>query len=69
MVKKPDLKRVAFEALIHEVKARKLACEDKGGRIVLEFNTTGKQRKLIGQLDELFDPDKEVFVVIAEKPE
>jgi len=62
-------KRVAFAALIHEVKARKLACEDKGGRIILDFNTTGKQRTLIGELDELFEPNKEVFVVVMEKPE
>ena len=59
-------RRVAFRAEIKKVETRKLGSEDKGGRIVLEFNIY-KDDNLIGQLDALFEPQKEVFVVIAEK--
>lgn len=62
-----SVKRVAFAAEMKKLEVKHLGSCDKGGRLVLDFNIPDE--KLIGDLNALFRPDKEVFVVVMEKPE
>lgn len=63
---KADPPKVAFAALIREVKTKIDAAGDKIGRLVVEFRTEGD---VIAELDKLHKPDTSVWVVVMEKPE
>lgn len=59
-------KRVAFAAIIREVKMRIDASGDKIGRLVVEFRPEGDT---VSDLDKLHQPDSTVYIVVMEKPE
>ena len=58
------MKKVAFEALIKEVKALSLVSGDKSARITLQVDSPSDD--LMKSLMELHKPDKLVAVGIAE---
>ena len=58
--------KVAFEAMIREVKNKSLVSGDKSTRIVLEFDSDRKL-DVLNALNELQVADKTVFVVITDR--
>lgn len=60
--------KVAFEAMIKEIKNKSLVSGDKATRIVLEFDSNEKL-DILNNLNELHKPDDLVTVVIMDKKE
>ena len=60
--------RVAFEAMIKEIKNKSLVSGDKATRVILEFDSN-KKLDILNSLNELHQADKDVTVVIMDKEE
>ena len=60
--------KVAFEAMIKEIKNKSLVSGDKATRVVLEFDSN-KKLDILNSLNELHQADKNVTVVIMDKKE
>ena len=60
------MKKIAFEALIKEIKHKSLVSGDKATRVTLEFDSKDKT-KLLNTLNELHIADGYVAVAIAKK--
>lgn len=58
--------KIAFEAIIREVKNKSLVSGDKSTRIILEFESDEKL-DVLNALNELHHADKTVFVVITDR--
>jgi hypothetical protein len=58
------VKKTTFTAIMAKIEVKKLASNDKGGRLTLDFNIYNDQ--LIADLNELMRPETEVAVAIAE---
>jgi len=58
------VKKVAFSAIMAKIEVKKLASNDKGGRLTLDFNIY--DNKVIADLNELMRGDTEIAVCIAE---
>ena len=60
--------KVAFEAMIKEIKNKSLVSGDKATRIVLEFDSNEKL-DVLNNLNELHQADRNITVVIMDKEE
>ena len=60
--------RVAFEAMIKEIKNKSLVSGDKATRVILEFDSN-KKLDVLNSLNELHQADKDITVVIMDKKE
>ena len=59
--------RIAFEAMIKEIKNKSLVSGDKATRIILEFDSDEKL-DVLNSLNELHYADRNVAVVIMDCP-
>lgn len=60
--------KVAFEAMIKEIKNKSLVSGDKATRVVLEFDSNEKL-DVLNNLNELHQADRNITVVIMDKKE
>ena len=60
--------KVAFEALIKQIKNKSLVCGDKSTEVVLQFNSNDKTEEL-NELNRLQRADKLIMAVIMDKGE
>ena len=60
--------KVAFEAMIKEIKNKSLVSGDKATRVILEFDSN-KKLDVLNSLNELHQADKDITVVIMDKKE
>ena len=60
--------KVAFEAMIKEIKNKSLVSGDKATRIVLEFDSNEKL-DILNNLNELHQADRNITVVIMDEKE
>lgn len=60
--------KVAFDAMIKEIKNKSLVSGDKATRVVLEFDSN-KKLDILNSLNELHQADKDITVVIMDKKE
>ena len=58
------MKKTTFTAIMAKIEVKKLASNDKGGRLTLDFNIYDD--KVIADLNGLMKGDSEVAVCIAE---
>ncbi|GAG07995.1 unnamed protein product [marine sediment metagenome] len=60
--------KVAFEAMIKEIKNKSLVSGDKATRVILEFDSD-KKLDVLNSLNELHQADQNVFVVLMDEIE
>jgi len=60
--------KVAFEAMIKEIKNKSLVSGDRATRVILEFDSNDKTT-ILNDLNKLHHPDKAIMVVIMDEEE